>query len=85
MTIQEKYIDKMNTMPVPGGNVCHTAILGAANLGLLSGLDAEQIFSDIPQRRHLHFCLRTRLRRSAQGIIDKTFKAKLNILISLPV
>jgi len=47
--IQERYRDRLQNMPAPGGGGCHTAILGCANLGVLAGLAADQIFSDIRQ------------------------------------
>jgi hypothetical protein len=46
MTMQGKYIEKLNTMPAPGQG-CHPALLGAANYGIMAGLAPEEIFSDI--------------------------------------
>jgi hypothetical protein len=42
-----KYRNRLSCIPTPGGNGCHPALLGTANLGILAGLAAEQIFSDI--------------------------------------
>ena len=41
------YTKRLQSIPAPGGGGCHTAILGVANLGILSGLNAETIFQDI--------------------------------------
>jgi len=49
MTLIEKYQVSLSSMPEPGGNGCHPALLGTANLGILAGLDQEAIFSDIRQ------------------------------------
>ena len=46
MSAHGKYIDKLNSIPAPG-NGCHAALLGAANLGILDGVSAEEIFYHI--------------------------------------
>jgi hypothetical protein len=45
--ILQKYKKSLSEIPIPGGNGCHGALLGTANLGAMSGLTAEQICSDI--------------------------------------
>ncbi len=45
--ILEKYRKRLSLIPAPGGNGCHPALLGAANLGVMAGLSADQIFRDI--------------------------------------
>jgi hypothetical protein len=48
--IQTKYYDRLSCIPPPGvGNGCHLDILGIANLGVLSGLDADTIHQDLKQ------------------------------------
>lgn len=47
MDLHGKYIDKLNSLPAPGGNGCHPALLGAATLGLMAGVSAEEIFLNI--------------------------------------
>jgi len=46
MTLQEKYTEKLNSMPAPGTG-CHPALLGAANVGAFAGIPAEETFADI--------------------------------------
>lgn len=46
MTIQGKYIEKLNSMPAPGQG-CHPALLGAANVGALAGIPAEETYASI--------------------------------------
>lgn len=45
----KRYIEALRCIPPPGGNGCHQALLGAANLGIIAGLDPEQIHADIRQ------------------------------------
>ncbi len=47
LMIAERYREKLTSIPAPGGNGCHPAILGAANLGVMAGLDPDAIFRDI--------------------------------------
>lgn len=48
----ERYRNALEQIPAPGeGNGCHTALLGVANLGVISGVDGEKIFEDI--RSHI--------------------------------
>lgn len=42
-----KYREKLQSIPAPGGGSCHTALLAVANYGILAGLTAERIFSDL--------------------------------------
>lgn len=49
---RERYIHRLRSLPPSGGGGCHQALLGAANLGALLGLSAEQIVEDL--RRHVH-------------------------------
>jgi hypothetical protein len=43
----KRYQDYLASLPPPGGNGCHVALLGAANLGVMAGVPAEQIFSEL--------------------------------------
>jgi len=45
--IQNEYKSRLRSIPAPGGNGCHCALLGVANYGVLVGLTDEQILSDI--------------------------------------
>lgn len=47
MSMQEKYEQALKSIPAPGGAGCHVALLGAANLGALAGINESQIFRDI--------------------------------------
>jgi len=51
MTLSERYAERLDSIPNPGGNGCHPALLGAANLGARLDLDPEQIHQDI--RAHI--------------------------------
>jgi hypothetical protein len=42
----ERYLSRLRSIP-PSGQGCHPALLGVANLGILAGLTAEQIFTDL--------------------------------------
>ena len=42
-----KYKKRRAEIPAPGGNGCHSAIMGVANLGVMAGLPPEEIFEDI--------------------------------------
>ncbi len=42
-----KYRAALAAIPAPGGNGCHVALLGVANLGVLAGLDDGQVTADI--------------------------------------
>lgn len=46
MTIEDRYIEKLNNIPAPGKG-CHPALLGAANVGALAGIPPEKVFSNI--------------------------------------
>jgi hypothetical protein len=46
MTIQQKYTEKLSSMPAPGTG-CHPALLGAANVAALAGIPAEETFANI--------------------------------------
>lgn len=48
MTSTAKYQDRLRSIPAPGTG-CHAALLSAANLGVMAGLDLEKIFADIRQ------------------------------------
>lgn len=57
MTANDRYNSALNSIPAPGGNGCHPALLGVANLGAIAGIEPARIFSDIrnaipPGRRH---------------------------------
>jgi len=46
-TISERYLQKLNSIPAPGGGGCHQALLGVANLGLYAGRSLHELFDDI--------------------------------------
>jgi hypothetical protein len=46
-TYMERYELALRTIPAPGGNGCHAALLSVANLGAMAGLDAGTIERDI--------------------------------------
>lgn len=45
--ILRKYRARLVSIPAPGGNGCHPALLAIANLGFIAGLSADKIFLDI--------------------------------------
>lgn len=47
MSKLDRYQESLRTIPPPGGGGCHTALLAVANYGILAGLTAERIFSDL--------------------------------------
>jgi hypothetical protein len=47
MSAKTKYEHALTTMPAPGGAGCHVAILATANLGVMAGISAGQLFEDI--------------------------------------
>lgn len=47
MTVLDRYSKALESIPAPGGNGCHPALLSVANLGTLAGLDPEQIYNDL--------------------------------------
>jgi hypothetical protein len=47
ITLFNRYRAYLASLPSPGGNGCHPALLGAANLGIIAGVTPEQIFSDL--------------------------------------
>lgn len=48
MNLLARYNEALKNMPSPGGG-CHAYLLTVANYGIMSGLDAEQIFLDVRQ------------------------------------
>ena len=42
-----KYRERLATIPTPGGGGCHVSLLGAANLGILAGLDPKTIHANL--------------------------------------
>jgi hypothetical protein len=46
-TLLDRYRKRLETIPSPGGNGCHVALLAAANLGIMAGVSPGQIFSDL--------------------------------------
>lgn len=42
-----KYQEHLASLPAPGGNGCHVALLGVANQGISAGLPSDEIFADI--------------------------------------
>lgn len=51
-TGQERYENKLLTLPPSGGGGCHTALLGCATVGVRAGVKPERIFADL--REHVH-------------------------------
>lgn len=47
MNLSERYANALANLPRPGGNGCHVALLGVANLGVMCNLTDRQIVSDI--------------------------------------
>lgn len=47
----KQYYSRLSSIPRPGGNGCHPALLAIANLGVFAGLNAERIFLDL--RNHI--------------------------------
>lgn len=43
------YQKRLESIPAPGGNGCHPALLGTANLGIMARLTPEQMFADLRQ------------------------------------
>ena len=46
MNLPDRYQESLRSIP-PSGCGCHPYLLAVSNYGIMSGLDAEQIFSDI--------------------------------------
>jgi len=65
------YKKRLESIPAPGGNGCHSAILGVANYGVMAGLTPEQIYSDI--RRAIPHGRRNVPDREIQSAILKAF------------
>ena len=47
--IESRYIEALRTIPAPGGNGCHTSLLGVANLGIMAGKDPHELHEEIRQ------------------------------------
>lgn len=47
LSIRSRYAAALASIPPPGGNGCHPALLGVANLGVMLGLSDAQITADI--------------------------------------
>lgn len=45
-----KYKQKLDSLPSPGSGICHTSLLGVANLGVYAKLSAETIHQDLRSR-----------------------------------
>jgi len=46
-----KFQQELTNIPPPGGNGCHSKLLGIANLGVIAGLDAQTIHDRL--REHI--------------------------------
>lgn len=44
---EERYREALETIPAPGGNGCHPALLGVANLGIMAGRDDNTMLAEI--------------------------------------
>jgi hypothetical protein len=42
-----RYLDRLRSMPAPGGGGCHAALLGVATLGIMAGRDDGTLLADI--------------------------------------
>lgn len=62
-TLEQRYADRLRSMPAPGEGR-HTALLGIANLGVISGIDPEHIHAD--------------LRQAANGIPDREIQSAVS-------
>lgn len=63
MKLLARYQNALRSIPSPGGG-CHPAMLGCANRGVLAGLTAERIFSD----------LRRSIPRGSRKVADKEIR-----------
>lgn len=45
--IEERYREALAAIPAPGGNGCHAALLGVANLGIMAGRDDTTMLAEI--------------------------------------
>lgn len=43
----DRYQSSLNSIPAPGGNGCHPALLSTANYGVMANVEPERIHSDI--------------------------------------
>jgi hypothetical protein len=68
MKIQARYESALKAIPAPGGAGCHTAILGAANLGIMAGLSEIQILADI----------RASIPRGGRNVPDREISAAID-------
>ena len=67
-----RYNLALNSIPAPGGNGCHPALMSVANLGVFANLDPEQIFNDI--RRSIPTGGRKVTNNEIRKTIDKAFR-----------
>jgi len=44
-----RYLERLRSIPAPGGNGCHPTLLGVANAGVRAGIQPDQILSDLKQ------------------------------------
>jgi len=45
----ERYRRRLKEIPAPGGGQCHVALLGVANVGIMAGVEPQQVFDEIRQ------------------------------------
>ena len=66
-----RYREKLATLPASGGGGCHPARLGAASLGAMAGVSADDIFRDLREQVHGD---RNVPDREIQAAIDKAMR-----------
>ena len=67
--LQNKYHDRLQSIPAPGGGGCHAAILGISNLGVMAGIRPEAIIQDL--RRSIPPGSRQVLDEEITGAVNK--------------
>lgn len=72
-SLLKQYQARLASIPPPGGNGCHPALLGAANWGSMAGLDPAAICKDI--RRSIPAGSRRVPDREIKEAVDKAVKA----------
>ena len=70
-TLEDRYFNKLISLPPSGGGGCHTGLLGVANAGVRAGFDDHQILDDIRE-----FIDDTRRPVSDEEILEAIDKAR---------
>lgn len=69
--LEEQYQNKLHDIPESGGNGCHPALLGVANLGRMTGRSRQQIVADLQARTSGGS--RTVTEREISAAVDQAF------------